>query len=189
MQPPNMHTHARAAPQVRALEAALAATEGAFRGLRHAADIEVSTVDGYQGREADAVVFSFTRNNDKQALGFVRDPRRLNVAITRPRRALVVLGAPNMLRHDDNWGRCDSLCRAGTGVPPAVAMLFALPFLPGVYTRIHQSTPLATPLWAELLCWPMQCSLEAPLLPTRACECSTTARPSEVIRTDLLQQF
>lgn len=72
--------------------------------------VRVSTVDGFQGREADVVVFSATRNNAGRRLGFVRDVRRLNVALTRARRGLVVVAAPEMLEADPVWGKCASGC-------------------------------------------------------------------------------
>ena len=70
--------------------------------------VKVSTVDGFQGEEADAVVFSATRNNPQRRIGFVADARRLNVAITRPRRGLVIIGSPSTLSSDTNWGQCAS---------------------------------------------------------------------------------
>lgn len=64
----------------------------------------VSTIDGFQGREADVVVISTVRCNEKGSLGFLADPRRMNVAITRARRGLVVIGCKEMLQTDSNWG-------------------------------------------------------------------------------------
>lgn len=55
-------------------------------------DLEIKTVDGFQGREKEAVVISFTRSNPAGDVGFLRDLRRLNVAITRARRKLILVG-------------------------------------------------------------------------------------------------
>ena len=55
-------------------------------------DVEVDTVDGFQGREKEAVIVSLTRSNPDGDLGFLTDIRRMNVALTRARKKLVVVG-------------------------------------------------------------------------------------------------
>ncbi|XP_050229045.1 uncharacterized protein LOC126678192 isoform X1 [Mercurialis annua] len=49
-------------------------------------DVEISTVDGFQGREKEAIVISMVRSNSKKEVGFLSDRRRMNVAVTRARR-------------------------------------------------------------------------------------------------------
>ncbi|MBT6156246.1 MAG: AAA family ATPase [Planctomycetaceae bacterium] len=55
-------------------------------------DLEIDTVDGFQGREKEAVVISCVRSNSTGEIGFLADTRRMNVALTRARRKLIVVG-------------------------------------------------------------------------------------------------
>ncbi len=61
-------------------------------------EVEVKTVDGFQGREKEVIVVSFVRSNDRGEIGFLSDVRRLNVAITRPKRKLVTVGDSTTLK-------------------------------------------------------------------------------------------
>lgn len=62
--------------------------------------ISVNTVDGFQGQERDIIVISMVRHNDQGQIGFLRDLRRMNVAITRSRMKLFIIGdAPTLTRH------------------------------------------------------------------------------------------
>ena len=69
-----------------------------YKPYRHL--ISVNTVDGFQGQERDIILISLVRANDEGQIGFLRDLRRMNVAITRARMKLIILGdASTMTRH------------------------------------------------------------------------------------------
>ena len=62
--------------------------------------ISINTVDGFQGQERDVIVISMVRSNDEGQIGFLRDLRRMNVAITRARMKLIIIGdKQTMTRH------------------------------------------------------------------------------------------
>jgi predicted DNA helicase len=63
-----------------------------IRELLQIPGLEVDTVDGFQGREKEAILITLVRSNDEGEIGFLADTRRMNVALTRARRKLTVVG-------------------------------------------------------------------------------------------------
>merc|ERR1712224_779521 len=70
---------------------------------QHYQAIEVVSVDAFQGREKDYIILSCVRSNDHRSIGFLSDPRRLNVALTRSRFGLIIVGNPKVLAKHHLW--------------------------------------------------------------------------------------
>lgn len=104
-----------------AAQVSLIKSELRERGLE---GVRVATVDGFQGAEKEIVVLSFVRGHGCMGVGFLKDFRRLNVALTRARSALVVLADVDALSLDAAWDVAD-LCRDAKerGVVVAAASL------------------------------------------------------------------
>lgn len=78
-------------------------------------ELEIDSVDGFQGREKEAVIISLVRSNPEGEIGFLADVRRMNVAMTRARRKLLIIGNSATLSahpfYQDLLGHCEA---AGT---------------------------------------------------------------------------
>lgn len=66
-------------------------------------EVETASVDSFQGREMDYIILTCVRSNNYNGIGFLSDPRRLNVALTRAKYGLVILGNPKVLSKHPLW--------------------------------------------------------------------------------------
>lgn len=88
--------------------------------LKDLSEIEVKTVDGFEGREKSVIILSLTRSNEGGFIGFLDDPRRANVGLTRAKRCLLVVGNSQTLekgvitpnRISDLWSKLIKLCKS-----------------------------------------------------------------------------
>lgn len=93
------------APDQVAVIAPYSAQVRLLRELLPAEGLEIDTVDGFQGREKEAVVISLVRSNPDAEIGFLAETRRTNVALTRAKRRLIVIGDTGTLAADGFYGR------------------------------------------------------------------------------------
>jgi len=63
-------------------------------------DVEISTVDGFQGREKECIIISMVRSNDEKQVGFLCESRRMNVAVTRAKRFVCLIGDSDTVSND-----------------------------------------------------------------------------------------
>jgi regulator of nonsense transcripts 1 len=77
----------------------------------HGMEENVRTVDSWQGREIEYMIFSTVRSNKDGGLGFLSNERRINVALTRAKHGMIILGNTATLESDPNWKDLIEMCR------------------------------------------------------------------------------
>lgn len=91
--------------QVRLLEEKL--IESGFADSLSAASLRIGTVDRFQGMEEDIIIVSFVRNNAAHNIGFAKDSRRINVALSRAKELLIIIGSSENFIGSENDGAAE----------------------------------------------------------------------------------
>ena len=108
--------------------------------------VEIDSVDGFQGREKEAVIISLVRSNDAQEIGFLGDVRRMNVALTRAKRKLIVIGDGATLSSHPFYARLFEL-------DPSLAPMFAHSDMAEQRKKLMQMITVAVRGLARLRQW------------------------------------
>lgn len=74
-------------------------------GEENIKNLDINSVDGFQGRERDIVLFSAVRSSDCKTIGFVKDVHRLNVGLTRAKSSLIIVGNAMSLSTNLLWAK------------------------------------------------------------------------------------
>ena len=82
-------------------------------------NIVVNSIDGFQGQEMDVVYISLVRSNSKNEIGFLKDYRRMNVAMTRAKKQLIVVGDSATIGNNNFYASFLAYCDANGGYKTA----------------------------------------------------------------------
>ena len=82
-------------------------------------NLEISTVDGFQGCEKELIIVSFVRSNQEKTVGFLEEIRRLNVTVTRAKRCCILIGDTDTLSSDENINSFVQFCKSKSVVVDA----------------------------------------------------------------------
>jgi len=112
--------------------------------------LRIDTVDGFQGSERELVLVSTVRANTHGEVGFMRDPRRINVLLTRARRGLIVFGDEHTLEGEAASWRpwLEWVRRLGAAIP-AVALRLDLRLSPSPAVAGHEASSAVLPALAS----------------------------------------
>ena len=106
-----------------------------FKPYRHL--ITINTVDGFQGQERDVILISLVRANEDGQIGFLNDLRRMNVAITRARMKLIILGDASTLTKHPFYKKLEKGGQNSNNTVFQIVISFAL--LKDFFIKAHSS--------------------------------------------------